>query len=214
MECTDSPTHRLALETPPLTRIKLIWEDLSCVPTRDPAARGMLETLLISGRSCRHLASAGELALARQSPFPGETDLLVCPVSYKYRHPSRGDHWPPLFHRSRRRSCDRRNRDRWRRCNDISRRHARRRFVVARQAPSNSGGWRRDRSGSEDPWAHHNRSQREGRSEFRRDRECDARRDGRWNPCKDRSSGVGAAHVRRAHQSQSPSDARPRRRGF
>lgn len=46
MECSDAPTHSSALETPPLTRMKLIWEDLSCVPTRDPAARGMLETLL------------------------------------------------------------------------------------------------------------------------------------------------------------------------
>lgn len=46
MECTDAPTRSLPIETPPISRIKLIWEDLSCAPTRDPAARGMLETLL------------------------------------------------------------------------------------------------------------------------------------------------------------------------
>lgn len=48
LECAKEAVHETApdrnIRRP--TRLQLVWEDLSCVSLRDPAARGMLETLL------------------------------------------------------------------------------------------------------------------------------------------------------------------------
>jgi serine O-acetyltransferase len=46
LECADTSKPSVALKATSLTRMQLILEDLSCVPMRDPAARGRLETLL------------------------------------------------------------------------------------------------------------------------------------------------------------------------
>lgn len=47
-EGVNVAAHSAAIEdtAPRPTRVQLIWEDLACVSTRDPAARGRLETLL------------------------------------------------------------------------------------------------------------------------------------------------------------------------
>ena len=104
--------------------------------------------------------------------------------------------------------------ERRRRCHALPRRDARRRLVVAGQAPSDPGrrGGRRRRR--EDSRSHYDRPKCARRREFGRDRKCDARRDGGWNSGKDRASRRRPPHVRRPYQSQSPSDARPGRRGL
>ena len=117
--------------------IAKLREDVDCVAKRDPAARRFLRSAAaLSRRSRAHVASHRAPALARGVKFPARFVAWLCASPDQYRHSSRRDDRAAFLHRSWGRRRHRRDGGDWRGRDPLSRRHARRRLLVARQTPS------------------------------------------------------------------------------